>query len=426
MGLSIHLDKKHEGRWVRTAAEAVFLVYLAFLVWYTYMRTTMFQIPWPENIESILRKTGFCIVLFKFLVDEKWNWKELMMAVILCIGFFGSWRTFKDRDLAFYLILMLGAKGVSFNKIAGIYLGVEVPSILITIYCSLQGIIAYLTYPLENGELSHAFGSIYRTDFSAHIFFLACCLIWVSRKKIWYAESVFILWLAWFVYHYCAARNSTICLLLLGLGSLLIQAVRDIRRLLIDKSRKAGKKILQELQETPLITRVLLFPCCFSICVLAAVMILLSRFYNPAFPWMVRLDTWLSTRLSLGRQGFDQYNVKLFGQYVQQYGAAGVVDPTRTYFYLDVSYVNMLLRLGLFVFLLVLGVFVWANLRAFKKKEYVIIFLLFVVAVHCCVEHHLVDLSYDPFLMLLFADIFPQRGEKKRSGGSRFWKNHLS
>lgn len=95
----------------------------------------------------------------------------------------------------------------------------EVPSILVTYVCSMMGIVAYLTYDAGNGWLSHAFGSIYRTDFSAHLFFLVCCMLWISRKKIWYWESIFILWIAWFVDRYCAARNSTICLINSRTGS---------------------------------------------------------------------------------------------------------------------------------------------------------------------------------------------------------------
>ena len=398
MGLARYLDKKQDGKRIAKAEEILYLCYLAVIVLYQYLFSTMFQISWPTHWDLMLRLLGYGLVFFKILMDDRWDWGEIAFAVLIVAGFYGSWKTEHSLDLIYGLILILGAKNISFDTIAKVYLAVQVPAILVTVYCSLHGYIAYLTYDYGNGRIAHAFGSIYRTDFCAHLFFLACCIIWNSRKKIWYAEGIFVLWLAWFADRYCAARNSTICLLLLGCGALAIQGARDIRSWL-QKCRKTGRN-----KKAASWGRGVLFCACFSTPVFAAASVLVSRFYHADVTWMVKLDSVLSGRLSLGKEGFNRYNVKLFGQYVQQIGAGGQTDSGQTYFFLDVSYVNMLLRLGIVLFAAVVLIYFFSSLKAWKSRDYVCIFILFLAALHCCVEHHMAELSYDMFLLLPFAE----------------------
>ena len=412
MGLSCYLDKKHEGRWIQNAMEVAYLCYLAVIVWYTFILTTMFKIMWPENIDSTLRKIGFILVAIKVLMDKKWRWQDILFAFLVTLGFYGNWHVLRERDVAFYLLLILGAKDVSFDRIAKVYLWVEVPSILVTYVCSMMGIVAYLTYDAGNGWLSHAFGSIYRTDFSAHLFFLVCCMLWISRKKIWYWESIFILWIAWFVDRYCAARNSTICLIILGLGAFFIQFFRDIPRLVGRQHRdtlianeKSDHQKTNFWERGEKFKQKIVFCSCFCMPVFAVAAVIFSRFYTPTQSWMAQINAWISNRLELGRKGFDLYNIKWFGQIIPQYGAGGIVNPSREYFYLDISYVNVLLCMGIIVFMTVLAIFVLSSLRAYKYHDYVCVFILLVVAIHCSIEHHLIAAAYDPFLMLIFANV---------------------
>ena len=52
---------------------------------------------------------------------------------------------------------------------------------------------------------------------------------------------------------------------------------------------------------------------------LAGFMILVSRFYRPDIEWMAKLNTLFSTRLSLGKEVFDRYDVQIWGQDIPIY-----------------------------------------------------------------------------------------------------------
>ena len=413
MGLAHVLDKKQDGRRIAVAFEIVYFCYLSIIVVYEYQFSTMFQITWPSHLDQALRLLGYTFVLVKLLMDDRWNWREIVLAGLIFIAFYGCWKSVRSLDMIFGLILILASKNIPFDRIVQVFLAVEIPAILITIYCSLHGYIANLTYDYGGGRIAYAFGSIYRTDFCAHLFFLACGLIWVSRKKLWYPESIFILWLAWFANRYCYARNSTICLLLLGCGALLIRAYRDI-----NTWRQQHKKSSVGYQKKK-IRKNILFLACFSTPVFAVVSTLLSRFYNPNVRWMAVMNKLLTSRLSLGREGFLRYNVTIFGQYIPMVGAGGIRNYDQPYFFLDNSYVNILLTLGIAVFMALVLIYSISSLRAFKNGDFVCIFILSVAALHCCIEHHMAELPYDMFLLLPLAKTgwdelqFPDRWIRK-------------
>ncbi|MGN0362114.1 MAG: hypothetical protein ACI4ET_04660 [Bilifractor sp.] len=436
MGLARVLDKEKDGRRIALALEIVYLCYLSVVVLYEYLFSTMFHIKWPAYLEQTLILTGYAIVLVKILMDDRWKWREILCAGLISAAFYGCWKTVHSLNMIFGLILILASRHISFDRIVKTYLAVEIPAVLVTVYCSLNGYITNLAYFFGYGHrYARAFGSIYRTDFCAQLFFLACGLIWVSRKKIWYLEGCFVLWLAWFSYRYCHARNSAICLLLLGVGALVVQGCRDIRSL-----RKRHKKaFLQEQKHKKTaaqeethkkaaeryrdgkhegrLGRPMMFLACFSTPVFAVVSVLLCRFYNPDIGWMAVLDKLFNNRLSQGKEGFDLYNTRIFGQYVHMAGAGGIRDSGEPYFFLDNSYVNMLLTLGGAVFICIILIFLISSFRAFAGRDYVCIFILAVVAMHCTIEHHMAELAFDMFLLLPLADT--GWGKRSRRTGRR-------
>lgn len=51
-----------------------------------------------------------------------WRWQDILFAFLVTLGFYGNWHFLRERDVAFYLLLILGAKDVSFDRIAKVYL----------------------------------------------------------------------------------------------------------------------------------------------------------------------------------------------------------------------------------------------------------------------------------------------------------------
>ena len=86
------------------------------------------------------------------------------------------------------------------------------------------------------------------------------------------------------------------------------------------------------------------------------------------------------------------------------FGYGGSTTPPSDYFFLDSSYVLILIRYGILIFLAVLIIFVFSSLRAEKQKNIALLWILTLIAIQCMTEHHLLDIAYNPFLFLIFSE----------------------
>ena len=140
-------------------------------------------------------------------------------------------------------------------------------------------------------------------------------------------------------------------------------------------------------------------------------MILTSRFYNPEITWMAKLNTLFSTRLAIGKEAFERYDIKLWGQNIPMIGNGGTTEPVQGYFFLDSSYVNILLRLGLVVFVLIMLMISIIMIRNINQPY--ILAVMVIICIHSVMEYHMFELFCDVFLMLPFAKFDVEENEKE-------------
>lgn len=79
--------------------------------------------------------------------------------------------------------LIVGAKDVSIDKILKVYLLIDSIIMLIAFVCSQLGMIENLQY-WKNEQMRFALGSVYPTDFAAHIFYIVLVAICLYNRKV--------------------------------------------------------------------------------------------------------------------------------------------------------------------------------------------------------------------------------------------------
>ena len=121
----------------------------------------------------------------------------------------------------------------------------------------------------------------------------------------------------------------------------------------------------------------------------------------------MKLDSNLSQRLSFSKKGIEVYGISIFGQYIPMQGNGGSTQTPSNYFFLDSSYISILLQYGLIIFIVILIIWGMIGLRARKEKDWVLLWILAMIAFQSLMEQHLMDISYNPFLW-----IFLQKPEK--------------
>ena len=135
--------------------------------------------------------------------------------------------------------------------------------------------------------------------------------------------------------------------------------------------------------------------------------ILLSIIYTPTNPILFMLNQVLSSRLSLAHTGILRYGLKLFGNPVEWSGGRYGIERFDTYFYVDSSYVNIALTYGMIALVFVVLSFTLLNYKAYKRGNYKLCIVFMFLALHSFTDPQLLELKYNPFLVIMLAAFIP-------------------
>ena len=237
------------------------------------------------------------------------------------------------------------------------------------------------------------------TDFAAHYFWIVAAFLWVRGKKITWGEVAALGGLNLLIYSMSASKTT-----LLGISLLLAVAVYMKIRSYIVKSRKekGGTKESSFIVKTETaINKIIEFFCRYSYVIFCTVLILLALLFTCSSPFFLKLNDELHWRLSLGHRGFIEHGIRLLNSDVKMYGMSASGDGY--YNFLDCSYIGILVRNGILVLLFYLASM---SVIQIKHKKFIYgVAILAVCAVSCIEEHHLSELPYNMFILLLFAEL---------------------
>ena len=402
------INNKVEERWINSSyefkcnlSEIFFLGIFAVWLILTYSWTTMAHIPWPPFFYFCVQIGIGLVVLFRYMVMRTSDIKKILF-ILLVIGSFIIARRYSGVDALLETgFLIAGANDIDYRKILKVYLIVEIPTTICTMIAGYTGVITDLVY--HRGEqVRMSFGFVYPTDFAAGIIFMVTA--WGVLRQVrctWIEIGLMIISVVLFE-KYCDVRNSEIVMMIL----IICVVYLKIRNKL---AAKKGKEY------TPsLLLKIL---CLVAPYGLAGFMILVSRFYRPDIDWMAKLNTLFSTRLSLGKEVFDRYDIQIWGQDIPMRGNGGSTEVVADYFFIDSSYVNILMRLGLVAFILVMLIISIIMIKSLNHPY--MLMAMAIVCIHSVMEHHMFEVYYDVFLMLPLAKFdVKDIGKRQRKCGN--------
>ena len=402
------INNKVEERWINSSyefkcnlSEIFFLGIFAVWLILTYSWTTMAHIPWPPFFYFCVQIGIGLVVLFRYMVMRTSDIKKILF-ILLVIGSFIIARRYSVVDALLETgFLIAGANDIDYRKILKVYLIVEIPTTICTMIAGYTGVITDLVY--HRGEqVRMSFGFVYPTDFAAGIIFMVTA--WVVLRQVrctWIEIGLMIISVVLFE-KYCDVRNSEIVMMIL----IICVVYLKIRNKL---AAKKGKEYMPSL--------LLKILCLVAPYGLAGFMILVSRFYRPDIEWMAKLNTLFSTRLSLGKEVFDRYDIQIWGQDIPMRGNGGSTEVVADYFFIDSSYVNILMRLGLVAFILVMLIISIIMIKSLNHPY--MLMAMAIVCIHSVMEHHMFEVYYDVFLMLPLAKFdVKDIGKRQRKCGN--------
>ncbi len=384
----------------KSSGEQLYLIALVIFLTSETLTTTMFSVP--GIVYALCKMLTILFVAVKVLLFDQYQRRTLILcgiAVAVSVLVFVS---AGYTEPLMWIVVVIGAKDVPLKKILQAYLIVAFSIVLLAFSASLLDVIENLQYESDTLRgVRNSFGILYTTDFASHIFSLMLVFFYLMREKLKAAHYIIGIVIAALVFEFCNARLDVGCMLIL----IIVFAVLNRKRKAAGLRKKYGRQGKG---------RVLFL---FSMPVAAVFITAVTLVSNTENPFWNAIDELLSNRLSLAQRGLEEYGISLFGQTVNMVGWGGTMKTLEEgeYFFVDSSYLYILLRYGIIFLLIVLGIYVKCC-KKYKNDSYFLAAVA-LVSLNCMIAHHLIELAYNPFALALLAKGFRARENGCRSGG---------
>ncbi|WP_056986759.1 hypothetical protein [Ligilactobacillus equi] len=362
--------------------EQVYLLAFGVYVAFNFLAGTMYIVLVPSNIIRIGQLVGVLIAVIKiFFFDIYDDKKEVLLISILGLFLWVCSLNAEVMDLFYYYVLVVAARGVDFRRILRLFIGIISVGTVVVIVSAKLGIIIGLTNSRDGATaIRYALGFVYTTDFAARIFYLLLTYVTFRKFKLLFSEYIIAISMVAFVYIVTDTKLDTLLMLLIIMVALFKKYIT--KALIVMKAKVIN--ILTVLSILGIIG--------------------LTYLYDKTNILLVIINKILTRRLEFGHAAFTKYNVTLFGQEVVQNGNGGIHKGYFEYFYIDSSYLRILMMNGFVIFIIVLIFLLSLSSNFINKKMYSLEIMLLFVLLSSLIDQHLIEISFNIIFIAFFAN----------------------
>lgn len=366
------------------------LFFLSFIVCYSwgFINTTMFKNDFSDAFKTQMDGLLHFAVLnallcgiIALLLQE--NLQQTIFELLLLAAGFCHWKLGAGKYEYYVLcVLIVGMTGRSFKMLLSLAFTIGTAMMAVTFAASQMGIIEDLVY--EGGR--HSFGIIYCTDCAAHILFLMIIYLFLRIESLNVVEYAALL-LVCAIMMMTKAQSDIFC------GFLLMACVLIYR-------------LTRRWHKTKFV-RVLCSILSFSFIIgAAAIFAITLGFDRNNKELRKKMQYSLIRRLEMNQEALRDHPFSLFGSQIEEHGFGGRTKNLPgwdEYFFIDCSYIRLFVIGGALLFVMILLVMTYAQLRCFAYRRYGFLMLLTIVALACFLEHHLMEYYYNVFPLMAFS-----------------------
>lgn len=375
---AINVLKKNEGN--IEVGNYLYQVALAIYLLINFLSATVIDIP--ENLTFYISTLSSILIMIKVMIvdDNKWSYKMNFILIIIIMYITGRYAG--DFSFYYYSYFIVGALNVKFNDILKTFLLTVGGSLVLIVISTSMGIIPNIEIGRKNGAtLRYAMGTIFPTDTAARVFYLMLAYSMLKKFKLNIPEYISYVSITAITYFVTDTKLDMILMIMLILCSLVRKKLEEIFSII-----------------KPIYLKVLGLIFIFG-------NIFLAYIYSPKIAVLTKLNSILTGRLFYGHIAFKNYNVTMFGQYIYQNGWGGLNKKVVNYFFIDSSYVRLLMMFGVITFLLVMMLLIKMIDKFIKYQAYTLILGLIFVVISSSIDQHLVELSYNVIFLTMFSNI---------------------
>lgn len=372
------------------------IFYSAFAIYvscFTFSTTTF---SWLTSIPvmKLARILVYCMLIYKVVFLDKFDFKEIYwVSLMLIVGILVSVIS-TNRIILDFALFAISIKGTKFDNILDIYIIINFIFVVLAVACSHLGLIENLEFVRNShSRVRYSNGFTYATDFMSRLFYMLTAIV-IRGKFKQLSLSQFILDLALiylvisFAFFSTDARIDYISIVFLFLLAMYSYFYKSNCRFRTLKCFDQTLKFISK-HYLKIFTLLITMP------------IILTYLYDGNNRFLVMLDKLITSRLKYGSILFKRIGVGLFGNpfVMNGLGRKSYISRFMEYNFIDSSFVLLLVRYGLVVFILIwlLNVYIQSSLH---KLSPVITCVLLLIVANSTVSHHYIELGYNYTLLL--------------------------
>ena len=323
----------------------------------------------------------------KFLSDRNYKNSGIFITILFLAIIVGL-KAENLRDLILISLFLLEARNMEFKRFARFYCIISSIFLFFVLACDAIGVFDSITVNVvrsTNNTVRHLLGFNF-TTYSAN-FFLSIVLayLYIDNRKKRLLSNIILLLLNYFFFFFTDTKVAFFETLLFIVGVEIIKLTKF----------KIEKHV------------VVAFFSRFIFVFSAAVSLFVAFSYQTNF-FIRGIDKIFNYRISLAYRALAEYPIMLFGNKVEWVLKSGEY----AYFYVDCSYIQVLLQYGLVIFALIILGFTSLIKKEIAESENITVWCLIIVALHSITDPQLLNLAYNPFLLMLPL-IFVRRDDRK-------------
>ncbi len=347
-----------------------------------------------EDVNDFMAWFILALLMIQIVFFQRYQLRELVFIAIVTVPIVIATICSSQNIMMSTWIFIVAAKYIDFDKLIRIAYLVQIIMVFVVLYLFFTGVID--EYTMYRGAiLRHSLGFGHPNRLGIRIFQLVVCRCYLRRDKINFSDVLIIIASAVFVNLVANSKTAYYSLLIFA-GMMTIHVISSMTELSLDR-------IIS-----------------YTIYVAGAVNILslvLSFIDVKKYPFLKAIDKAMSIRFSTGHETLKYYGVTIWGQDVQRVVKRHMIGSIY-HFWLDNSYMSILLRYGVVVFLIFSLLYIGTMMYLKKGKQYMLLEIMCLYAIYGVMENNF-SMSRNIFLLLISYPLFSRALSEERVIPSR-------
>ncbi|MBQ6587458.1 MAG: hypothetical protein IJI01_02125 [Butyrivibrio sp.] len=338
---------------------------------------------WEKSVANdFMNILVLVLLILQVVVFQKYTFKEMVLIFAISLPIILATLNSNSKTMMSTWIFIIAVKYIDLDKTIKISYIVQGLMTLLVIYM-YYAVIIEETVTYRGSLLRHSLGFIHPNQLGVRVFLLIICHCYLRRNRIGILEYIIVSLGAWVVKRVADSKTAFYALVIL-LVLLLVYGIA--------KRFDNGKEIFSN-------SMIMIF---FAANIIS---ISLSVFNIMSNDLLKKIDIYMSRRFSQCHRTYQYYGLSIFGKDIQLLVKRNIVSPIY-HFWLDNAYMAILLRYGIVVFFIFMGLYLSTMIYLRETGECKLLMIPALYSIYGIMENNFFSMSQNFFLILLSYSIY--------------------